>query len=129
MIINAITTAVLLVAAVIDYRKGEIPDWLTLPCCFGLGVYRLHQWEPRYIIGAVYVSMALTILAFIFGGIGGGDLKLLTFLGLSIGFPAIGWLVFFAFLLAMVYCKLKRKKEIRMGPIILLAYLAIIVWG
>lgn len=126
MMIKLVTILILLVAAIVDYKKGEIPDWLTLPSLILLAGYRLYRWEIGYIGAAIYIAVGLTVLALMVGGIGGGDLKLLSVLGLAVGFPTIGWIVLLAFLLAIVYSMIKKENEIKMGPIIFLAYLSLI---
>src|SRR5262245_30441442 len=83
------------VAAVTDFRRGEIPNWLTLPplavapAAYGI----LHgPWGALGAIAAATVAGLVPYLLFRRGAAGGGDVKLFAALGatagLSIGIEA-----------------------------------------
>jgi prepilin peptidase CpaA len=94
----AVTTAmglalgVATTAAVSDWRRGEIPNWLTLPpivaaplaygLAFGLEL-ALHS------LAATFLSALVPYLLFRRGGIGGGDVKLFGALGAITGFDLL----------------------------------------
>jgi len=77
------------IAALFDWRRGEIPNWLTLPpillsplvygLTFGIG-------HAIYSLGATVLSGLVPYLSFRRGGMGGGDVKLFAALGAITGF-------------------------------------------
>jgi prepilin peptidase CpaA len=81
------------VGAVLDWRKGQIPNWLTLPSI--LLAPLLHAflslvarekteaalYEGGYALGGAALCSVVPLLLFRQGAIGGGDLKLLAAVG------------------------------------------------
>ena len=78
-------------AAVFDARSKEIPDWISLSLglvAIGAAVLGLHPlpwWQMALGAG---VSFTGSFLLFRPGVLGGGDVKLLTALGLTLGIYA-----------------------------------------
>jgi len=79
-------------AAFCDWRRGEIPNWLTLPAIllapwsYGLAFgieYALHSLAAGFLAGLV------PYLLFRRGAIGGGDVKLFGALGAVMGFDLL----------------------------------------
>ncbi len=90
--------AACLAAAVIDWRTGHIPNWLTLgTLCVGLFVLPLAQlvtghgtWAQWGLAFAGALLCALVpLLLFRAGAMGGGDVKLLAAVGALMG-PSVG---------------------------------------
>ena len=95
---TAVTTAmglalgVATIAAFCDWRRGEIPNWLTLPpivaapltygVAFGLE-FALHS------LAASFLSALVPYLLFRRGGMGGGDVKVFGALGAITGFDLL----------------------------------------
>jgi prepilin peptidase CpaA len=80
------------IAAVTDFRRGEIPNWLTLPpLVVGPVAYGLLNgvWGAASAIAAIAVCGLIPYLLFRRGAAGGGDVKLFAAIGalagLSIG--------------------------------------------
>jgi prepilin peptidase CpaA len=94
----AVTTAmglalgVATTAALCDWRRGEIPNWLTLPPLvgaplaygFAFGIeYALHSFA------AAFLSALVPYLLFRRGAMGGGDVKVFGALGAITGFDLL----------------------------------------
>jgi Flp pilus assembly protein protease CpaA len=84
-------TAWLVAVAVWDWRRGIIPNWLTLPVMLAVGGVRLYQgqWLVLAIWVLLYVIWRLNIM-------GGGDAKLL--MGLFALFPTYEFALLFSVL-------------------------------
>lgn len=88
-----IAIAVAAVGAGYDWRKGEIPDWLTLPTILVAPLLHIIRfkvaketmdaslYEGAYSLGGAAVSAIVPVLLFRQSAIGGGDLKLFVALG------------------------------------------------
>lgn len=84
--------AVSAIAAIVDYRTGQIPNWLTLGgIVAGVVGHLVHGWVTRDIRaglieaafavgGLLFCSIAPAVL-YVKGGMGGGDLKLYAAIG------------------------------------------------
>ena len=83
-------------SAITDLRDRTIPNWLTIPITLGaLGArYYLGGW-PMLKVGLVGFAAGFGIyfLFFVFGGRGGGDVKLMGAYGALMGF--LNWFVLF----------------------------------
>lgn len=100
-------TAILLtaVAAIWDWRKSEIPNWLTLPviplaCAF-------YGWQGGWImlawaLAAVALCALIPIFLFYKGAMGGGDVKLFVALGALLGLNLGIEIQFVSFILASI---------------------------
>jgi len=94
---NAILIAVLVVAAIFDYRFKKVPNMLTFPAmaaglvmaCMANGFIGLSVS-----IAGLFIGLALLYLPYAAGGMGGGDVKLLGAIGAIKG----PWFVFISFL-------------------------------
>jgi len=84
------TTFVMVTATVSDLRHGRIPNWLTYPAAvFGVGAHVLAvaPWTAGLqdsLLGLL-LGFGILFLAYMFGGIGGGDVKLAGCLGALVG--------------------------------------------
>lgn len=72
---------VLLLAAILDIRKREIPDWIPLLL---MGVSLIPPESVQ--LAGLLVALPLLIVGVTAGGIGGGDIKLVGACGLVLGF-------------------------------------------
>ena len=83
------------IAALCDWRSGQIPNWLTLPTivvapiAYGLAVDAEHALLS---LAAAALSGLVPYLLFRRGAMGGGDVKLLCALGALTGFDLLAGL-------------------------------------
>lgn len=76
------------IAAVTDFRTGEIPNWLTLPPMAAAPVaYALIDWPwgALHSVAAIIVCGLVPYLLFRKGAAGGGDVKLFAAIGAVAG--------------------------------------------
>lgn len=79
-------------ASLFDLRSGKIPNALTYPACiFGIGLAAAEGgWHG---LGGSLAGLAVGFLPFfalyLFGGLGGGDVKLMAGVGALMGYPFI----------------------------------------
>lgn len=82
LLLQAVSFTILLTAAAVcDIRRRIIPDLL----CAGTALTSLFAFEPENLAGALIAAIPLVIARF-FGGIEGGDIKLMAATGLVLGF-------------------------------------------
>ncbi|UFJ41336.1 prepilin peptidase [Brevibacillus humidisoli] len=117
---------VTIIAAWIDYKKLIIPHILTIPSIIvALIVAFLHgNGMAAVISGAIMFASLLLLLFLTGGGIGGGDVYLLTFLAMVVGFPTSHLLVLLALLVAFAWSLILRKRNgcIPLAPPIFVGY-------
>jgi prepilin peptidase CpaA len=118
----AIALAVSAVAAVIDFRTGHIPNWLTFGAMIGAAVVHVARGAARTglsgaalggvtAIAGLIVCAVLPLVLFKLSGMGGGDLKLLAAVGALAG-PALGMQAqFFSFIAVLLYAPGKLAYE------------------
>lgn len=78
---GGIFIALLLTASVIDIKKRIIPDTI----CLFIAFTGLICFEPVKLLG-VLATMPLLLAALVWGGLGGGDIKLMAASGIVLGF-------------------------------------------
>lgn len=89
LIKGGIFAALLLAASVIDIKKRIIPDTL----CLLIAATGLIFFEPVKLLGCLS-ALPLLAAALIWGGMGGGDIKLMAASGIVLGFKgSIGAMV------------------------------------
>lgn len=92
-IVFLVAIAVAAISAVYDWRKGEIPNWLTLPVLFLAPLLHIARfavanepmeaalYEGAFSLGGAVLCAIVPVLLFRQNAIGGGDVKLFIALG------------------------------------------------
>lgn len=125
--IYVIAILILIKISIIDYKQKIIPDKLNLIIAL-LGIFNLIINFKNCIDYVIITTVIFTVFLFIAiitdGGIGGGDIKLLSSLSLIFGIQMLEIIVF-AFLIAgvnSIYLVLTKKQKynstISLGPFI-----------
>ena len=78
---GSLFAALLAAASITDIRRGIIPDKL----CIGIAVTSLIAFEPLKLLG-ISASAIFLLATLLFGGMEGGDIKLMAATGLVLGF-------------------------------------------
>lgn len=135
-IIGFVLTSILIIVTVIDLDTMEILDrfqiLLFLLALINLLISPLPLFE--HLIGFFIISIPFFVIAYITGGIGGGDIKLIAMAGLLLGYKATLVAFFIASILGglvalylLVSKQKERKSLIAFGPYlcigVFLAYL------
>lgn len=114
------------VAAMQDYRKGEVSNklWLYAPVGLALTVVELALFSPYlfwYAVACMVFVAVFSLAMFFMGWVGGADSKAL--ITLSVSFPVGGVFLFyplaslmFAGLLVLACFVFHRKREVRYLP-------------
>lgn len=136
----AIFSSALIVIALIDVEHRLIPDLITLPgLVIGLlGVLIVGQITLLDAILGVIVGGALFFLIALLsrGGLGGGDIKMIAFVGAFLGLSGTLLTIFFGSLLGslvgiylLVFRQAHRKTAIPYGPFLALAAFLTALYG
>lgn len=92
-VVFALAVAVAAVSAALDWRKGEIPNWITLPALVIAPLFHTSRallaketmeaslLEGAYSLGGAALCAVVPLLLFRQSAIGGGDVKLFVALG------------------------------------------------
>ncbi len=95
-----------LTAAITDWRKGEIPNWLTLPplvvAPVVYGILLGKMGAIASVLGIIFCGLP-TLVLWWQGGIGGGDVKLVAAIGATAGIMAGLEIELVAFVVAALY--------------------------
>jgi prepilin peptidase CpaA len=102
----AVLAAVLVAAAVFDLRRGTVYNWLTYPAIVAglvLGAVQgaadgdMVDGLVNHVLGLGF-AFGVLLVAYLLGGMGGGDVKLMGAVGAFVGWPAAIHAVFYSFL-------------------------------
>ncbi len=115
-----------LVATVYDLRSREIPDWISLlllAWAVLATAFRLHPIGWLSLLGGLAIGFVLSLLWFVLGGLGAGDVKLLAALGAALGHVGVlftlFWIALAGGVLGLVALS-RGKRDLAYGPAIAL---------
>lgn len=123
-------------ASICDWRRREIPDSISVALLVATLGAKLLGWHPlgwtELGLGAL-IAFAGGAALFALGGLGGGDVKLLTALGAVLGAKAFVPFVMLTAVLggaAALLARRRREKEIAYAPVMLAGFLGLLplVW-
>ena len=115
----------LLIAAIMDIRKREIPIWFSLiSIIFSaiLHTFIVRDFNAEYLMAAVIIFI-LMIAGMLFGGMGGADAIIGAGIGLFAGFIAL-WIMALSFALSVPYLVYDRKHEKKGCPFVLCLFVS-----
>ncbi|MDT3417160.1 prepilin signal peptidase PulO-like enzyme (type II secretory pathway) [Brevibacillus aydinogluensis] len=119
---------ILLICSWTDWKRRIIPDVVTYPSIILALIYQLfwgNIWMAM-LSGLLVFGVMWVLVIVLKGGIGGGDIKLSTFLAIALGYPLINPVLMVSFLLAIGYGKLFNQREVPLAPAILLGFIIIV---
>lgn len=99
---------IMAVAVYMDVRKRTIPNILPLAIA---GVSFIPPLWPHF--DGIVVGLILIIVAVLVGGIGGGDIKMITAVGLCLGFSQTAMAVLSAMILLILFHLIKGGKLVK----------------
>lgn len=121
---------VLLIFAIKDIRTQIIPDrWILAAIAGSLVILVIRViYSPglifNYIGAALCVGGIIIIIALISkGGIGGGDVKLLTWLGFSVGLYTSLMVLFISCVFGLTYVAMWKRGTIPFAPFVFLSFM------
>jgi len=111
---QAVIFTVLMIAAIFtDLRWRLIPDTL----CLGIALTSLLAFQPQNMAGLFIASFPL-VIARLFGGFEGGDIKLMAAAGLVLGFRQSLAAVIIGFFVLLVYAMIyAAARKMRVGDV------------
>jgi prepilin peptidase CpaA len=114
-------TAMLCIAAVIDWRQRRIPNWLTFTMmASGLAgsVLPASFISPGHAFIGLIVGFAIPFVLFVMGALGGGDVKLLSGVGAWIGALAVGKVFLIECIVGMIIVIAQSIRQKRLSVLV-----------
>ena len=115
----AFFVALLCAASVTDLTKRIVPDWI----CLGITVISIIGFVPVKLLG-IFIALPFLLAAVLFGGMGGGDIKLVAACGLVLGLPkgllaAMSGLSLLLIYVAIyrIVCRVQRREAKKSFPL------------
>lgn len=106
-------------ASATDLTKRIVPNWI----CLGIAVISIIGFMPVKLLG-IFIALPFLLAAVFFGGMGGGDIKLMAACGLVLGLPKglLAAMVGLSLLLIYVViyrivCKVQRREAKKAFPL------------
>jgi leader peptidase (prepilin peptidase)/N-methyltransferase len=112
-------------AAITDYRKRIIPDWTWIVLLLiGITSAFLLPYPTlvQRIAGFLLPGLCLFLLALKYGGVGGGDIKLIAATGFCFGLNALAVILLAALLPACIYTKATRQRNVPLATFLCIGF-------
>lgn len=123
--IDVILCLMLAVLAVFDIRHKKIPNFLiAITICFVLTV---SENQVSGLMGVILITLPM-IYFHKSGGIGGGDIKIITVTGLYLGYKGLLIMFFISLFLCFLYAILKQERSLPLGPFFCLGFVITILF-
>ncbi len=129
-----IILSLVIVAAIVDFRTREVPDWIALAILTCAVLATGFAWsEIRWpgLIAGLLLGLACSAAVFYLGGLGGADVKLIAALGAALGpislLCVLFWTVLAGGLLALA-AKSRGRGEFAYVPAIAAGLLIQTLW-
>ena len=114
-----IFTLLLCAASVTDLTKRIVPNWL----CLGIAGVSIIGFTPVKLLG-ILITLPFLLAAVFFGGMGGGDIKLMAACGLVLGLPkgllaataGLSLLLLYV-VVYRIFCKVQRREAQNAFPL------------
>jgi prepilin peptidase CpaA len=105
ILLDAVLLAAVFAAAAWDVRTRRIPNWLTVSAFALALLLRLPMGLGAVLdgLGAAGIALAICIPVFALGGLGGGDVKLLTAVGAFLGIERLWGALLVTFLVGGLF--------------------------
>lgn len=115
----AFFVSLLCAASVMDLTKRIVPNWI----CLGIASGSIIGFTPVKLLG-FFIALPFLLAAVFFGGMGGGDIKLMAAYGLVLGLPrglfaavaGLSLLLLFAAIYRIV-CRVQRREAKKTFPL------------
>lgn len=111
--------ALLCAASVTDLTKRIVPNWI----CAAIAALSIPGFAPEKLPG-IFSALPFLLAAVFFGGMGGGDIKLMAACGLALGLPkgllaAMAGLSLLLLYVAIyrIVCKVQRREAKKAFPL------------
>jgi leader peptidase (prepilin peptidase)/N-methyltransferase len=119
-------TVPLLWAAITDFKKRIIPDWTWIAIVLFGGISAFLIPYPalsQRIVGFLLPGFCLFFLAIKYGGVGGGDIKLMSAMGFCFGLYGLASILCFALPPAYLYAKVTRQRSVPLAVFLFIGFL------
>lgn len=116
-------------AAITDWKKRIIPDWTWIAILMvglasavinGKGI--LYIPLPERLVGFLFPAVSLLMIAFKWGGVGGGDIKLTAALGFCFELYGLAAILFFAVIPACIYARATKQRSVPLAVFLCIGF-------
>lgn len=119
-------------AAVTDWKKRIIPDWTWITIILIGGISAFFFKAPSFplsdrITGFLLPGISLLVIAVRYGGVGGGDIKLMAAMGFCFGLYGLAAILFFTVIPACVYSLATKQRSIPLAVFLCVGYFVYVV--
>lgn len=119
-------------AAITDFKKRIIPDWTWIAILLISGTSAFFFKTPYLplfdrIIGFLFPAASLIFIAMKYGGVGGGDIKLMAAMGFCFGMFRLAAVLLFAAIPACIYSFVTKQRSVPLAVFLCIGFFAYFV--